>query len=245
MYRVYKCQNEYIFDRNYQLNFACDVKDIPNISINDLLSDPLKSYQRHKGNFIKVTGKISKINGGSTIELKGYKIKDNSINGAVNFNDESKLIVKLSSDLSKYKIYDYITVVGLLSSYDKDNHILTLKDPKIEEQDLYNNYTIEVILNSKCNKEATLYMDNYYTYCLNNIFINYDFNNYPSDKYELSYAIKDGKVTMKEILKNAKVNNIYQDKLYNLEKFNILACHNGKNYLLSKNEQVNDDICEN
>ena len=237
-YRQYKCEDQYIFDNNYELSFPCETSLVQDIDINKLLNEPAVSYQKYHHQFIKVTGKISKINGNSNIELKEYTLVDNSINGYVKFNDASKLIIKVSDDvIDHYKIYDYITVVGLLNSYDKKNNTLTLKDIKIEDNKKYNNYVIEVIEDDKCSKDALEYIQDYYTFCLKNIYINYGF-----DKYELAYLIKDGKINLEDILKIDIEDN--KDNFYKLDKFNILSCHNGKKYLLTKDELEDYTLCD-
>ncbi len=238
-YRLFWCDNSFIFDYNYQKSFACNSKYLLELDINQLLNNPKETFKKYHNKFIKVKGKISKIDGSSTLELKAYKNVDNSINGYVDFNDESKLVVNVKSDiLNKYKIYDYITVIGLVKNYDSNN--ITLKDTIVVEENLYNDYKIEVIEKDKCSKDKIEYMENFYTYCLNNIYLDYGF-----DKYELSYAIKDGKISLDDILSESQITENYQDKLYILDKFNILSCHNGINYLLSKDEKINNNLCEN
>ncbi len=237
-YRIYKCENQYIFDNNYEMSFSCKTSLIQDIDINKLLNEPEVSYQKFNQKFIKVTGKISKINGNSNIELKEYTLVDNSINGYVKFNNASKLIIKVSDDvIDNYKIYDYITVVGLLNSYDKNNNTLILKDIKIEDNKKYDNYVIEVIEDDKCSKDALEYIKGYYTFCLKNIYINYGF-----DKYELAYLINDGKLKLEDILKISIDDN--KDNFYKLDKFNILTCHSGKKYLLTKDELEDYTLCE-
>ncbi len=239
LYRVYKCENNYIFDNNYKKDFPCDTKLIENIDINKLLNEPQKNYNEYKNNFIKVSGKISKINGNSTLELQEYKKSDNSINGYVEFNNSSKLIVDISNNIiNKYKVYDYITIVGLVKSY--NNNEITLVNTKIEDNDLYNNYKIEVIEKSKCDEDYSLYMNNYYSKCINNIYIDYGI-----DIYELSYAIDDGKIKIDELINKGTYESYNKNKLYKYDKFKLLACQNDKNYLLSNNEKIDLSLCEN
>ncbi len=239
-YRIYKCQNQYIFDNDYQMNYACETNLISNVDINTLLSEPREFYRKYKHNFIKVTGKVSKIIGRSKIELKEYTVTDNSINGYVRFNDNSKLIVDLSGEeIGNYKIYDYITVVGLLDSYNKKTEELNLIDTKIEENNLYDNYLTEVIESDKCDNVIKDYTDNYYTLCLDNIYLNYEVDN-----YELSYALKDKKITFEELIKDSEKETNNGHTFYSLAKFNILSCQNGKNILMNKNLAKDYSLCE-
>lgn len=239
-YRIYKCQNQYIFDNDYQMNYACETNLISNVDINTLLSEPREFYRKNKHDFIKVTGKVSKIIGKSKIELKEYTVTDNSINGYVRFNDNSKLIVDLSGEeIRNYKIYDYITVVGLLDSYNKKTEELNLIDTKIEENNLYDNYLTEVIESDKCDHTLKDYMEGYYTLCLDNVYLNYEVDN-----YELSYALKDKKITFEELIKDSEKETNNGHTFYNLSKFNILSCQNGKNILMNKNLAKDYSLCE-
>ena len=241
-YRIYKCDNEYVFDNDYEKSFACNTEEIQNINVNKLLNEPELSYKNYKHEFIKVTGKISKIIGNREIELKEYTELDKSINGHVNFNEASKLIIKNVEMDSNYKIYDYITIVGYLDTYDKDSNTLIMIDGIVEDSDLYDNYNIQVILNSNCLDNPILYTKNYYTKCLNNIYLDYGV-----DKYELSYALKDGKITFEELVKDADIeidSMNEENKLYKLEKFKVLACSNKKNYLLSNEEENDYSLCD-
>ena len=237
-YRIYKCDNNYIFDNDYQKDSMCQSNMLANIDINKLLNEPKESYQKYHNDFIKVTGKISKINGISSIELKEYSTSD-SLNGYVKFNDTKKLTVNIKNvNITKYKIYDYITVVGLLKEY-KNNNELVLINTKIEENDLYNNYDIQVLETKTCNKKLKEYADNIYIYCLDNIYLNYDI-----DKYELSYAIKDKKITLDDLIKDIKPIEEDNNKLYKLDKFNILVCQNKKNILINNKEKVDYSWCQ-
>lgn len=235
-YRIYKCDKEYVFDNNFKKDFMCKSELLDNIDINKLLNEPDESYKKYHNDFIKVTGKISKINGVSSIELKEYSTTD-SLNGYVKFNDTKKLTVNIKNlNITKYKIYDYITVVGLLKDYNNNELILT--NAKIEEQDLYKDYDIQVIETNNCNKDLKAYTDNIYTYCLDNIYLNYKI-----DKYELSYAIKDKKITLDDLLKDIEPIVEEDNKLYKLDKFNVLVCNNDKNILLNNKESIDYTLC--
>lgn len=239
-YRIYKCDDKYIFDNEYKKNFSCDPKSIENIDINKLLNEPRESYNEYKNDFIKVTGKISKIIGTSSILLQAYTEVDGVVNGYVKFNETSTLKVNLENiDISKYRIYDYITIVGLLADYNEEMQELTLIDNKVEENNLYNNYEIQVIESIDCNKKIKEYSDSYYTYCLENIYLDYKI-----DKYELSYALKDKKITFEEFTNNSEIETIDKYSLYKLEKFDILFCKKDKKILVNKKEKIDYSLCE-
>ncbi|MBQ8901442.1 MAG: hypothetical protein IJY87_00045 [Bacilli bacterium] len=239
-YRIYKCNDKYIFDNQYQKNYVCETDLLESIDINKLLNEPKESYKKYKNDFIKVSGKISKISGTSSILLQAYTKVDGSVNGYVKFNETSKLKVDLAGvDISKYKIYDYITVVGLLSDFDKDAQEMILTNVKIEETNLYNEYTYQIIESSNCSKKLEEYTDNFYTYCIENIYLDYKV-----DKYELSYVLKDKKINLNDLITNSKLEETGNYKLYKLEKFDILSCNKNKNILINKNSKVDYSLCE-
>lgn len=239
-YRIYKCDKKEYFDNNYEKSFMCDTSLVKEIDINKLLNEPIESYKEYKNNFIKVTGKISKISGTSSLEMQAYTFVEGQLNGYVKFNETSKLRINLEGiDVSKYKIYDYITIVGLLDNFDKKSSTLNLIDVKIEEKDLYNEYDIHVIESSDCEKNPKEYIDNYYLYCLENIYLDYKV-----DKYELSYALKDKKITIEEILLNSEADEFENIKIYKHKKFNILSCSKENNIIFNKNEKLDYSICK-
>lgn len=237
-YRIYKCENEYYFDNNYEKNFTCNPDLIENIDINKLLNEPKNSFKEYKNDFIKVTGKISKIVGTSSIEMQAYNLVEGELNGYVKFNETSKLIINLNGiDVSNYKIYDYITVVGLLNSYDDNINKLTLIDTVLEEKELYNEYTIHIIEND--NEEIKEYVNNIYLYGIDNIYLDYNV-----DKYELSYVIKDKKITLDELIRNSEIIEEDNIKTYKLDKFNVISCNEEKNIIINKNIKLDYSICE-
>lgn len=239
-YRIYKCNNEYIFDNQYKKNYVCETELLDSIDINKLLNEPKESYKKYKNDFIKVTGKISKISGTSSMLMQAYTISDGSVNGYVKFNETSKLKIDLSGvDISKYRIYDYITIVGLVSDFDKDTQEMILTNVKVEETNIYDTYTYQVIESSKCSKEIEEYTDNFYTYCIENIYLDYKV-----DKYELSYALKDKKISLNDLIANSELEETDNYKLYKLEKFSILSCSENKNIVINKNGKVDYSLCE-
>ncbi len=240
LYQIYKCDNKYILDKDFTNDYKCSPKLLNEINVNSFLASPKESFKEYHHKFIKVMGKISKVKGNTNLELKSYNTSDKTINGYVKFNENSKLIVNINNmDLSKYKIYDYVTVVGLLESFNKDNNELILTNGLIEKNNLYDNYKLEVILKDKCDNELSEYIPGYFRKCIENIYLNYGI-----DKYELSYAIKDGKITFKEILENKEYEEVEDKKIYKLDKFNILSCSEDKNIILDKDEKIDYTLCE-
>ena len=240
-YRIYNCNNELILDYNYEKKYSCESTDLEEIDINTFLINPISSYKEYKNKFIKLSGKISKISGREILELNAYNKVDGALNGYVDFNKDYKVVIDLNEDLSKYRIYDYVTVIGRVDSY-KDGTI-TLNDAYTIASEIYDEYTYEIINND--NKELINIVDNYYFYGIKAININYK-----NDIYELSYLINDDKIDIDKIIEN---NNaiIYNDEEkvkiatgYELEKYNVLVCETSKIIFVNKSYEIDIDLCK-
>ena len=207
---------------------------------NELLNNLPNNYKNYYKKRITISGKISKIEGEKYIYLQAY-FDNSELNGYVKFNDTSSLKIHVENiDVSSYKIYDYIKVTGVIHHYDKKNNMLIMVNTELEENSIYDNYNFEVIQKKECNNELTRYIDSIYTTCIKNIYINYQI-----DKYELSYALKDKKITLEQIIKNSNIKNENNITTYELEEFNILRCSNDKYILLDKNSEIDNKLCLN
>lgn len=240
MYRVYDCNGKLYFDNHYKNLYMCSTSLLDDTDINKVLNEPKKYYKEHANRFVKITGKISKINGNSSIELRNYIIdEDKTLNGYVKFDETKKLEIKLNNkiDATSYKIFDYITVVGELKLI--NNHTLSLENVVIENNNLYSKYNISIIEPSSCG-ELKEYTEGYYTYCLSNIYIDYGI-----DKYELSYLLKDKKISFENLIKG--YNSLEEEKnmdLYHLDKFDVLVCNKNKKIILNKKTNNPFNLCE-
>lgn len=240
-YRIYNCNNKLILDYNYEKKYSCESTDLEEIDINTFLINPISSYKEYKNKFIKLSGKISKISGREILELNAYNKVDGALNGYVDFNKDYKVVIDLNEDLSKYRIYDYVTVIGRVDSY-KDG-IITLKDAYTIASKLYDEYTYEIINNNS--KELINIVDNYYFYGIKAININYK-----SDIYELNYLINDDRIEIDKIIENSNA-IIYNDEEkvkiatgYELEKFNVLICETNKIIFINKNYNIDINLCK-
>lgn len=240
LYRLYDCNSNMVFDNGYKKDFVCTTTLLENIDINKVLTDPSKFYKKNNKKFVKITGKISKINGNSSIILKSFSIDDkNTLNGYVSFQDNYILNVSLNNkvDVTNYKIYDYITVVGELTNY--RNKTLYLDNIVLEDKGIYKDYKLSVIKPSKC-QGITEYTDNYYTYCLSNIYVDYKV-----DKYELSYLLKDKKISFNNLKSNyLKFEEKDNYDLYYLDTFNIIVCNDKKTIFIPKDSDETYNLCE-
>lgn len=240
-YRIYNCNNDLILDYGYEKKYACANDLLKEIDINAFLSNPLESYQKYKNKFVKIYGKISKISGREKMELDAFEIVDNSLNGYVNFHNDYKVSVVLDEDLSTYRIYDYVSVVGRVDKY--ENGTITLKDAYTIPSNIYEKFIYEVELSDST--QITNLIDNYYLYGIKTLNIKYAENAI----YELSYLIADGKITIDDIIGNSggeilkdENDNIIAKK-YELNDFNVLVCENSNYIFVNKKINIDNNFC--
>lgn len=243
-YRVYDCKKDLILDYGYNKNYACSNDLLETISVNKFLQDSKASFKEYKNKFVRINGKVSKISGNEVIEMAEYTKSDDVLNGYVNFNLSNSLKVLTKDDLSKYRIYDYIDVIGRVDLL-KDNTI-TLIDTKLISSDIYNDYSFEIVNNNELKLSNLIKEKGYYYYGINSLNVKYDQDNI----YELSYVLQDEKLTFDDLVDDMDfkiISNKDEEevaKVYNLEKFNVIECSNNKKIVANKNNKVNSDICE-
>lgn len=243
-YRVYDCNNNLNLDYGYRSSYVCNNELLDIISINKFLQDPKDSFNEYKNKFVRIHGKISGISGNESIELAAYTKSEEVLNGYVNFNLDYTLNIKTTDDLSKYRIYDYIDVIGRVDLL-KDNTI-TLIDTKLISSDIYNDYSFEIVNNNELKLSNLIKEKGYYYYGINSLNVKYDQDNI----YELSYVLQDEKLTFDDLVDDMDfkiISNKDEEevaKVYNLEKFNVIECSNNKKIVANKNNKVNSDICE-
>lgn len=243
-YRVYDCKKDLILDYGYNKNYACSNDLLETISVNKFLQDSKASFKEYKNKFVRINGKVSKISGNEVIEMAEYTKSDDVLNGYVNFNLSNSLKVLTKDDLSKYRIYDYIDVIGRVSEY--QNGVIELMDVVLIPSGLYDSYSFEII-NNNDNKLSNLVKEkDYYYYKISSINIKYDQDNI----YELSYVLIDERIKYEDLVKNVEFESIKDKedkeiaKKYSLEKFNILKCSNNKKIFVNKSVNVNSNICD-
>lgn len=240
-YRVYVCDNQIISDENYEKPFACDTGSLEEHNINELLTNSKESFKEYKGKFIKVIGKINTIKGNSSLTLNAYDYGEETLNGYVVFDENKKIVINdIKIDPNKYHIYDYVEVVGLVSSYSEDGEVmLELKDAKIIDNDIYESY--ELVTNNIDKPDVTKATDNVYYVGISGIYYRYS----QSDIYELSYLLSDKRETIDNLVKNSEPVILKDDnKLYMLPEFKILVCKKDNIYFLNNNITNYNDLCK-
>ena len=240
-YRIYNCNNTLTLDYNYQKKYVCGNDTLDEIDINTFLLNPKENFKIYKNKFVKIIGKISKISGRELIELNAYDETVNALNGYVTFNNDYKIDVHLDEDLSNYRIYDYLTVIGRVVSY--ENGTIILEDAYTIPSDIYDDYTYEVTTNNT--KNLKILLNNYYLYGIDSINVKYSNNSI----YELNYVLTDGKINIGDIINNIggeilrDSENIIVAKKYELDDFNIMVCENDKTIFANKNYELNANLC--
>ncbi len=248
-YRIYHCQNKNVTDYGYQLSYACRATELEEHDINAFLSESLARFADYQNKFVKIRGRVSKISGEDLMELSSYKIDaNNTLNGYVEFNTEYRLRLKIKADLSNYKIYDDVTVIGLVSRQNKEQNdtIIELIDAIIVPSTLYENYTLEVIASDS--KDLTSYVEKEQIYLkgLSNIYLHFD----ESHIYELKYLITDKRITIADLIQDSEAKEL-KDKddvtvgtIYEKDKFKVIKCQNKKIIISNKEEKIKANICD-
>lgn len=239
-YRIYNCQNQLTLDYGYKNSYTCGADDLDTININDFLEDPHKSYKEYHNKFVKITGKISSISGIEYLTLSKYTKESEYLNGYVSFKENYAIKVLTNENLSNYRIYDYITVIGKVTKI-KDN-IITLSDTILIPSTLYDNYTYEV---KEKSSENLIEVRDYYFYGISSFNVIYDEENI----YELSYLLTDSRFdwntlinnSPSEIIKDEEDNEIA--KKYILDKYNLLECMDGSKIIAGKAKKLNANTC--
>ena len=243
-YRMYDCDGEKIFDIFYRKKYACSI-NLEEKDINSLLSNIANNFDKYHNRFLNVNGKISSIEGSTSIAMQTFEIAENSMNGQVNFSDNITLVIMNNGNLEKVeelKIYDTINVTGRIDKI-KDNgqnKEIIMEDAVITNRNDYNNFIINVIENKSCEIDLKLMSKTenytYYSHCLDSIYVKYDNENI----YDLSYVLTDKRMTFDMLIDGIEKQEDEEQiaELYKLDEFNIIKCKNSNNIIIG-NKKLN------
>jgi hypothetical protein len=232
IYRVYNCNGENILDLGYKKNYQCSFA-LPEENINSFLANSSK----YKNKFVNINGKISAISGSSQISMQAYETLENSINGQVLFSENITLIINNNGNLDKIedlKIYDTINIIGRISKIKNNgqNKEIYMEDAKIISRNTFDSYTINVVQNKQCESDLKLISKtneyNYYSSCLQSIYVVYDEDN----RYDLDYVLTDKRMTFEELTKNITKESNEVGDLYKYDSFNLVKCANSNNIII-------------
>lgn len=249
-YREYSCNNKIKLDDFYKKSYPCSKDDIEINDATSFLNNVIENYRTYQNKFVKIEGKVSKVNGTYNLELQGYTLTEESINGYVLFSESVTLEVNFNEilDLTNYKVYDSITVIGRLDELIKrgNNYIVKMYDSVIIDSNLYDEFELSVVPKKSCVNDKFEYAVTndltYYTSCLDNIYVKYDEENI----YDLSYVLLDKKMTFEALTKLSKETKEENgNTLYKYDNFNILKCANNKEVIIGNEElKIDSPYCK-
>ena len=234
-YRIWQCdKNNYKdlkVDVFYNKGYVCNPDDIEEIDSNVFLNAVIENYEEYKNNYVKIRGKISKKNSQNSIEMQPYEQNSITINGYVTFADNITLKILFNENIKEldlYDIYDEIVVIGVVKNLEHkdDQFTIYLGESRLISETSYEKYDIVINKEATCSNEKTILYstetDEVYSYCLDEIVIDYG-----SNKFELAHALSSGKIVLEDLYKDYvsidkddKENELYKFKNYSLIKCN-------------------------
>lgn len=249
--RVWQCskdQKKLIFDLFNNNGYMCEAEDIEAIDSNSFLNSIVSNYAEYKNKYIKIKGKISKKTGQNYLEMQAYEPNDIKINGEVSFADNITLRILFknnSEELNNYDVYDEIIIVGLIKNLETINnkYIIYMDEAKVVSNINLNNFSIGITPETLCTEKRLVYSNlehDIYTYCIQNMFINY-----PDNQYELANALSSNKLKYQDLFTNptSEVNEEGYTITY-FDNYSIMECSNSKDVIISnKNANFNSITC--
>ena len=238
-YRVYSCNENLVVDNNYKKGYQCGNNDITKVNINKFLENPYETYDEYHDKFVHIEGKITMIVGSSGLSMSAYDDKI-SVNGHVTFDHEKKVVVdNLKIDAAGYYVYDFIEVIGPVSSIKKDNDAIEihLTDAKLIPSSIYDDY--ELIVNEIDDQTITKTEEKYYYMGLQGIYYRYDENNI----YDLPYLLLDKRESIDNLIKNTKAIEEEKYSYYILKDYTLVKCSKERIIFVNKNITDFDGVC--
>lgn len=224
-YRVWKCNNSDIkVDPLYRIGYYCEVENMSAESVNNALPTINDNFDHYKGNYVKILGRVSKVENDSKFIMETYK----EINNTVQYNNQFKLLVNFnygSNKVTELKENDIVTVVGRIES--KFGNEITMVDAKFkDEATSQGDVSFDAENNIYCEYDKELWFQTdkniYYKSCINDVNITVD-----NKQYNLMNAISNSIITLEQI-ENESLGYETQSKdnstMYKYKDFNILVC---------------------
>lgn len=246
-YRTYNCNENQILDHFYREPYLC-TPNLDQVSVNYLANSILTNFSSFSQKFFNIQGKISSIQGTNILELQGYEQTSDNLNGRVLFHNTITIQADFGSryDLSNYKVYDMVNVIGRISHKKKvgDTTYIYLKDAILLENDLYETYELDYSEENICDNSVKLISAtneyNFYSTCLKDMYIRYDNENI----YELSYVLTDRRMTLEKMTSNMHKVTDEVLTLYEGNDLNILKCQTNNVIIGTKDLNLTSKICE-
>lgn len=247
LYRVYNCNGKKTFDSFYRLNYVCDYT-LEKKEINSFLSSRDNNYQKYRSKFVTIQGKVSEVFGNEYLALQMYEQKENGLVGQIIFNKNSSLkVINNHGNLkfyNYYEIYDNVLVTGRIVK--KENNEIIMYDAKIEVVNNFDDFTIQVIEDKTCKnkikKLASVDEFNYYSNCLDEIFVKYD----EETIYDIILALETKKLSFAQWITEGKKEDKKEYELYKFSNYNLLKCKDSNTIIIENNKlKSNQQICAN
>lgn len=254
--RVWQCNEKsyknLVVDQFYNKGYMCDANDIVTIEVNSFLNSVVENYDDYGNKYVKISGKISKKNSQTSIEMRPYIEGEIKVNGYVEFSDSIVLKIffeKADPELDNYDVYDDITVIGLVKNLEgkTGNYIIYMDNARILSTTNLTDFSISVTPEDKCGNKNLLAANDQnrlYSYCLSEIFVSYE-----DTTSELVDTISSNKLDIQDIY--SRYNKIETDsdnnKMYRTGTYSVLVCNpsNSKDIIIGKkNMKFTDVTCE-
>lgn len=239
-YKVWQCdknkEKDLVIEPFYVKGYLCNTEEIENVMINNLITSLNNNYEEYRNKYVKVTGKISKKNGPKYLEMQSYTENEENLNGYVTFSETITLAIFFEENedmLDIFDIYDEITIVGKIKNMEtkSDKRIIYMHEAKIVSNIELDEYEIKAktLPKNKFEEKNLIHEtkeNKIYTTGLNDIRIIFK-NNL---EYELSSALSSNKISMDELIKNAKEKEIDSKNItnktimYKFDTYNIIVC---------------------
>ncbi len=249
--RVWQCdknKKEFIFDLFNKNGYMCNAEEIDAIDSNSFLNSIVSNYSEYKNKYIKIKGKISKKTGQNYLEMQPYETNNIKINGEVSFADNITLKILFDNnteELNNYDVYDEIIIVGLIKNLETNNSKYTvyMSEAKIVSNINLNDFNVGITSENTCTEKRLVYSNtehDIYTYCIQDIFINY-----PDNNYELANALSSNKLQIEELYNNPLEvlhNDEDNSNIYKFSDYNIMICDDTTSRdVIIGNKQMNFD----
>lgn len=246
LYRVYNCKENTTFDLLYKKSYVCDFSLEPK-DINSFLSSNNNNYRRYHSKFVTIKGKVSEVFGNDYIALQAYEQQSNHLVGGVTFKKNATLKIKNNQGnlrlYGKYEIYDNVLVTGRI--YKKENNEIIMYDAKIELINNFDDFSVNVIEEKNCKnkrKKITKVGEyEYYSECLDEIFVKYD----EDTIYDILLALETKKLTFEKWVEGIVPEENDTKELYKFNHYHLLKCKNTNTILIgNKKLKLNSNFCE-
>ena len=224
-YRVWKCDDEQTkLDPLYKIGYYCEASYMSAESINNVLPLIVSNFEHYKNNYVKIIGRVTKIESDTSFYMYAYSDKDN----IVKYNQEYKLVVNFNyadNKISKLQENDIVTVIGKVEN--KNGNEVFLVDSRIKDEiTSQGDVTFDAENNIYCeyDKELWFQTDNniFYRSCINDVNIRID-----NREYNLLNAISNNVITLQQITEESQGYNTQSKDnsiMYVFKDFNILVC---------------------